>query len=142
MEDDGLPVREAGLTRGCIVRTIRILYPVLAAVVLIGPAAGHAPPPKGGAAVPNLEATEWTGMDNQTVITVRFEKGGILAYKYNGNSYRNGTWKQDGKELTFEMNGKFREYKATVTSDTIEGDSWNVAGNKWKTTLYKYTKPD
>jgi outer membrane biogenesis lipoprotein LolB len=125
------------------VHAIRTLLPVLAAILLLGPAAGgHAPPPKDAAAAPKLDDTEWTGLDDQAVTTIRFEKDGVLAYIYNGHSYRNGTWKQDGKNLYFEMNDKYRECKATVTGDTIEGDSWNVTDKKWTTTLYRYRKPN
>jgi predicted dehydrogenase len=90
---------------------------------------------------PDLIETEWVGPDGEFVTTFRFEKGGVLAYSYNGSSYRNGTWKLSGTNLSFELNDGYRTFKGQVKGSTIEGDSSNVAEKKWKTTLYQYTKP-
>ena len=114
--------------------------------MLLGPGhagAGNAPPPK-GAPVPILDDTEWVGpdLDDGTIVTFRFEKGGGLKYCYNGTTFSKGSWKQDGKTLYLEINDKYREMKATITGDSIEGDSWNVKDVKWKTSLYRYRKPD
>ncbi len=87
----------------------------------------------------NLAGAEWTGNDGAVapVVVFHFERCGVLAYSYNGNSYRNGTWKQTGNSLYFEMNNKYRECQATIRGNRIEGDSWNVQGTKWKTTIQK-----
>jgi hypothetical protein len=91
----------------------------------------------------SIAGTEWVGMDNpeRFIITYRFEEGGVVAYAYGGNSYRNGTWKQDGKKVYFELNNKFRELEATIEGEVITGDSWNTRNLKWRTTLYKYNRP-
>jgi hypothetical protein len=91
-----------------------------------------------------IDDTEWVGIDSsdKLITTFRFEKGGVLAYYYNGFTYRNGTWKQDGASVYFEMNKKFREFKGTVKGDEMTGDSWNKKGNKWQTAIYKYNRPD
>jgi hypothetical protein len=96
------------------------------------------------AQIPSIDDTEWVGSDSSEkyITTFRFEKSGLLAYYYNGVSYRNGTWKQNGASIYFEMNGKFREFKGTVKGDQISGDSWNKKGNKWETVIYKYNRPD
>jgi hypothetical protein len=99
------------------------------------------PTPKASAdptAVPSLEGTVWAGTDSSAGITTfHFEKGGALVYSHSGKTYRNATWKQDGSQLYFEMNQKFRECKATVNGDSIEGNSWNVKGKMWQTSLKK-----
>jgi hypothetical protein len=89
-------------------------------------------------AIRSVEGTEWSMPGEgpgQMNITYRFERGGVLVYRYNGQTYRNGTWKQDGNRLTFECNKKYRECRASVRGDRIEGDSWNVAGARWQTSL-------
>ena len=87
----------------------------------------------------SLTGTEWAGSDGPVaaVVTFHFERGGVLAYSYNGASYRNGTWKQNGNSLYFEMNNKFRECQATIHGGRIDGDSWNVNGLKWKTSIQR-----
>ncbi len=91
------------------------------------------PPEKVG----DLTGTTWEGDDGPMApdISIHFEAGGVLAYSSNGNSSRDGTWKQTGNSLYFERNEKLRECQATIRGDRIEGDSWNVTGEKWKTTL-------
>jgi hypothetical protein len=61
--------------------------------------------------------------------------GGLLVYSYNGQTFCNGTWRQDGNRLYFECNKKYRECQATVRGDRIEGSSWNMAGARWQTSL-------
>jgi hypothetical protein len=91
--------------------------------------------------VRGLAGTVWVGPDGEYVTTMRFERGGVLAYAYDNRSYRNGKWKQTGKKLYFEMNDKYRECEATIDGDTIRGRSWNKTDKKWTTTLYRYQKP-
>lgn len=85
----------------------------------------------------SVEGAAWAGVDMPEgfVVTYRFERDGVVAYSYNGASYRNGTWRQDGDRIYFEMNGKYRECRATVRGDQIVGESWNRAGKKWKTDI-------
>jgi len=90
-----------------------------------------------------IAGTEWVGEDNveKFIVTYRFEKNGILAYTYRGTFYRNGTWTQNGEKVYFELNNKFRELEATIEGEVISGKSWNKKGETWRTTLYKYNKP-
>jgi hypothetical protein len=92
----------------------------------------------------NLADTEWVGKDtpDNLITTYRFERGGTLAYFYNGTSYRNGTWRQTGNTIYFETNTQFRETRGTIKGDQIEGNSWNVRKERWKTTIYRYYKPN
>ena len=84
-----------------------------------------------------LEGTTWVGQDGEYVTTFRFDKGGVLTYAYVNGTYRNGTWKQTGDKLYFEMNNKFREFRGTIKGEKIEGNSWNIRDMKWKTVIYK-----
>lgn len=89
----------------------------------------------GAAGPPLLEGTTWSGLDNSDSKTFRFERGGILSYVAGGQDYRNGTWKQTGNVIYFETNKQYREFRGTMQGDLIEGDSWNVQGMKWKTSI-------
>jgi hypothetical protein len=84
----------------------------------------------------NIEGTTWAGQDGDTFTTFHFEKNGILAYQYDGRFFRNGTWKQEGNKLYFEMNNRFRECRAVIRGNVIEGDSWNKKGAKSKTKIF------
>jgi formylglycine-generating enzyme required for sulfatase activity len=83
----------------------------------------------------NLEGTTWAGQDGAEFFTYHFETNGVLAYEYRGNFFRTGKWTQDGDKLHFEMNNKYRECRALIRGNVIEGDSWNKKGAKWKTKL-------
>ena len=112
-------------------------------LMLVRPAAADvaAPPPDFDATTEtdSLLGTEWTGSDGPVaaVVTFHFERGGALFYSYNGASFRNGTWKQKGTTLYFEMNNKFRECQATIHGGRIDGDSWNINGLKWRTNIQR-----
>lgn len=84
-----------------------------------------------------LAGTVWTGNDGPVaaVVVFHFEASGVLSYSYNGVSFRDGTWEQSGNSLHFEMTKKFRECRATVRGSRIDGNSWNVNGSKWTTTM-------
>jgi len=86
----------------------------------------------------SIEGTTWVSQaegPDRWNIAYTFDTGGILVYSYNGTTYRNGTWTQDGDTIYLETNKKYRECKGTIRGDQIEADSWNVAGSKWKTSL-------
>lgn len=87
--------------------------------------------------------TEWVGADTDPddVTTFRFEKGGVVSYSYDGNSFRNGTWKLEGDTLTFELNKGFRLFKGSVTKNKISGTSTNNYKEEWISTFYLYSPP-
>ena len=72
----------------------------------------------------------------------RFEKGGVLGYSYNNNSYRNGTWKQEGDALYFECNNKYYEFRGTIRGNEITGRSWNIKGGKWELRFERQFAPE
>ena len=90
-----------------------------------------------------LKGTEWVGLDDpeKHIVTYRFEPNGILAYYYDGHSYRNGTWKQTQDKLYWETNGKYSEFSGVIAGEIIDGQSLNIKGEKWITVIYKYNKP-
>lgn len=89
----------------------------------------------------SIGGSEWVGNDDDDVTTFSFEKDGTLAYSYNGNSFRNGTWSQEGTTVRFEMNKNYRSFTGTLAKDTISGTSENTAGKKWELTMYRYEHP-
>ncbi|MBL8800236.1 MAG: hypothetical protein JNM56_40520 [Planctomycetia bacterium] len=110
--------------RNAVIVSLVLLTPGLAAAIPLPEEAFIRP-------VMSLEGTTWAG-DGAVAPTVYFfEKEGVLSYSYNGNHYRNGTWKQDGSALYFECNNKFYEFKGQVAGEEITGNSWNVNGGKW-----------
>lgn len=88
----------------------------------------------------NIVGTTWSGQDGEYQTTFRFEADGKLNYGYKNGHFDNGTWKQTGNTIYFEMNDKYREFKGTFEGDKIEGDSWNVAGKKWTTSITRKEK--
>lgn len=84
----------------------------------------------------DLAGSIWIGDDGPIGrVRFKFERSGVLEYSYRGRTYRNGTWKQSGNRLYFEMNQGFRECKAVVLGSTIRGESRNKGGEKWTTTI-------
>lgn len=87
----------------------------------------------------DLKGTVWSGFNDGVKAdwVVVFEPGGVLQYSYRGTTYRNGTWKQEGDRLYYEANQKYCECTCTITGDTIKGDSWNRAGQRWQILLHR-----
>jgi hypothetical protein len=117
--------------RGLIMSRFRIAIPVL----LIGLASAWAAPapfprPKKQPAVIDLTETTWAGDGIVTTTTYHFEKGGILRYRYNNVTYRNGTWKQTGNKIYWEANDRFCEFQGTFKDGLMTGRVWNVRGDQ------------
>jgi hypothetical protein len=83
----------------------------------------------------SLEGTVWEGrLIPEAVITVRFEKGGVLWYRYSNNKgggQRTGSWKQTGNSVYIETNQKYAEYNATVRGNRLVGSAHNVRPFQW-----------
>jgi hypothetical protein len=129
-------VSRSNLARFTGIALVALLIP------LARPGAGQPPQPANVPKAPAVEGTEWVAKDGDAVVTFRFEKGGGLAYTAGGKTLKDGTWKLDGADLTFETGGKARTCKAKVTGDKFDGESTTPDGTKWKTTAYRYAKPD
>lgn len=90
------------------------------------------------AKVPQVSGTTWSGTDSLGGTTsYTFEEDGTLSYTSRNNTYRNGTWKQNGAKITLEKNDKYAEYEGEISGDTIEGKAKNVKGLEW---TWKMTK--
>lgn len=80
----------------------------------------------------SVSGTEWTTKDTDgDTYTFRFLPGGILDYTSPSGTYRNGTWKQEGNRVTWEMNGHYADYTATVNGNLISGSAVNRAKKSW-----------
>ena len=55
----------------------------------------------------------------------------------NAWTFRNGSWKWEGVELYFETNNKFYEFRGSIRGNVIDGESWNVKGIRWPTSMYR-----
>ncbi len=85
-----------------------------------------------------LHGSRWSGSDiDSGDWEITFEKDGTITYTYNGRTFHNGTWKWQGNALYFETNKKFYEFRGTVLGDVIDGESWNVKGVRWHTSMYR-----
>jgi len=90
-----------------------------------------------------LEGTVWVSRGEGPVrkdITYEFEPDGVLVFSYGGATYRTGKWEQDGDRVYFELNQKYRECRATIHGDRIEGRSWNKPGLQWTTVMVRSAK--
>ena len=93
----------------------------------------------------SLDDTAWFGDGIVAPTRYVFNADGTLTYTYNGNTWRNGTWKQDSAKITWECNNKFCEFEGTLDGDEITGKAWNVASYrgelKFSRTYSHYPRP-
>jgi len=113
------------------------LPPVVVLVVAVGGLAVAAPrlkPEKKDA--PPLAATSWAGKTAEGWdMTIDFLPEGKMTVSYNGASYDKASWKQDGDKVYYEMNDKYCEFDGKFAGDAIEGETRNVRGKRWTTSL-------
>jgi hypothetical protein len=97
----------------------------------------------GGPAVDcsKVTAAPWTGAANWRNgdvynWTLTFRPDGVLVYAYNGSSYDNGRWEQDGRRVTFHMNNHYADYEGAISGGSMGGTNKNVTGNTgtWRVT--------
>jgi hypothetical protein len=83
----------------------------------------------------NLEGTVWEGrLIPEANMLVRFERGGVLWYRYaenGGSGSRTGSWKQTGTTVYLETNKKYAEYNAVIRGDRMIGDAHNIRPFQW-----------
>ncbi len=98
----------------------------------------YAPPePPTPPARVELKGTTWEVQDFVPNYRITFETDGTVTHGYNKRATRGGSWTFDGRNLYFEVNKKYREFKGIVDGNTIKGDSWNVKGKRWQTLLQR-----
>jgi hypothetical protein len=84
----------------------------------------------------DFRGTVWHGKTYEGwAMTLVFEPSGVLMFTYNNSTSTAGSWRSEGNTLYMEMNKKYCEFRGVRTGNTIDGDSWNVAGLRWKTHL-------
>jgi hypothetical protein len=82
--------------------------------------------------VQNLEGTIWSGIDSGGKSFVyEFLPDGALKYTTQAGTSTNGSWKQDGKLVYFEMNNKYAESEGVISNNLMTGNGWNQVGYKW-----------
>lgn len=80
----------------------------------------------------NLEGTIWSGIDSGGKSFVyEFSPDGVLKYTTEAGTFTNGSWKQDGKLVYFEINNKYAEGEGVISDNLMTGNGWNQAGYKW-----------
>jgi hypothetical protein len=85
---------------------------------------------------PPLAGTSWAGKTAEGWdMTIDFATDGKMTVSYNKASYTTASWKQDGDNVYYEMNNRYCEFAGKLAGDTIDGETHNVRGRKWATTL-------
>jgi len=110
------------------------LFELLAlAICLSMPAVAQNPyTPNPNSNAPSIAGTTWAGPDTHGRHYVyEFLADGTLHYTYENGDLTNATWKQDGDSIYMSINNKFSERKGRITGSHMEGDAWNVKGEKW-----------
>jgi hypothetical protein len=97
------------------------------ALAFASPSMAQSAPP-----APSVAGTTWGGADSDgDYYDYTFRPDGVLAYKYSGGSFTNGTWKQFGDVIYMETNHKYSERQGTIAGTHIDGNAWNVQGHEW-----------
>ena len=84
----------------------------------------------------NCARSRWFGSDIESGDwEISFEKDGKITYSYNGRTFHNGSWQWQGGALYFETNNKYYEFRGTLVGYLIDGESTNVKGIRWHTSM-------
>ncbi|MGO9316968.1 MAG: hypothetical protein ACLPXT_02885 [Terracidiphilus sp.] len=87
---------------------------------------------KGNSSVTSIAGTTWTGPDTHGRHYIyEFLTDGTLHYTYETGSFTDATWKQDGDSIYMSINNKYSERQGRITGSHMQGDAWNVKGEKW-----------
>ena len=80
----------------------------------------------------SVAGSPWVGTDSEgDYYEFHFQADGALHYKSPSGFYKNGSWKQDGDGIYMETNNKFSERQGRISGTHMEGNAWNVRGQKW-----------
>lgn len=101
----------------------------------IGPAVSS-PRPSGQAA--SVEGTTWDSEDSTGQQKYyEFQKGGKLVQYTSNERFPNGTWKQEGDRLSFEVNEGYVTFEARIEGDRFEGNAQPRFGSGWTLTAVR-----
>ncbi|MBC8555395.1 MAG: hypothetical protein H8D23_37750 [Candidatus Brocadiales bacterium] len=86
----------------------------------------------GQTTVPSVSGTTWTGKDSDgEYSTYNFLPDGKLHYDIQSGFWQNGSWKQNGNNIYFEMNNKFSVHVGTISGNKMKGTGLNTEGHEW-----------
>ncbi len=133
-----------------LLRLIVLFVAVLASAASGGQTATSGPPPPmgapqgqwngmPGAPVPSLEGQGFSGTDGTDRINFYFRKGGILHYRDPQGWWEDGSWQQNGVQVTFLLGDGFTTYHGQVIGNTISGDAINKKGKTWRFSVQQGT---
>jgi hypothetical protein len=118
-------------------RPLVVLLAVLVAAP--APAAPRLKPERKDA--PPLAGSSWAGKTAEGWdMTIDFLPEGKMTVSYNGASYNKASWKQDGDNVYYEMNDRYCEFDGKLVGDAIEGETHNVRGRRWATSLTRLVR--
>ncbi|MCX5742861.1 MAG: TIGR02996 domain-containing protein [Proteobacteria bacterium] len=80
---------------------------------------------------PRIRGTTWVGNSGVSEFTGRFLDDGALNYTQSSGTFQNGTWKQYGSVVLFEMNRHYAEYLGVILQGAIVGKAKNVSKSTW-----------
>ncbi len=92
------------------------------------------PEPPKPTSLPDLRDTAWQGVE-QADRNIYFHPDGQLSYARGQAGF--GSWRLEGNNVYFEFNKQYREFRGTINGNTIQGDSWNIGGKRWVTSLQR-----
>lgn len=97
----------------------------------------YEPPPPPPTPIRDFRGAHWFGKTyEQKDWLIVFHEDGRVSNTDNGSAHpHSGTWKAEGNSIYIELHKKYYEFNGTVVGDVLHGDSKNVGGLKWKTTL-------
>ena len=117
----------------CSAKTMKILLMILTSVwVLFSASCAHRPSSESLTPAKSIADTTWVGTDSDgDYYENHFQKDGSLHYKSPTGFWKNGTWRQDGEVVYFEMNRGYSEYDGRMSGKLMEGTGKNIKGHRW-----------
>jgi hypothetical protein len=80
----------------------------------------------------SIAKTTWSGTESDgTIVEYYFQEDGSLYYKTPSGLFKNGSWKQEDKEIYMEMNNKYVQHQGTISGTRMQGTAWNETGLTW-----------
>jgi hypothetical protein len=121
---------------GVMIRTLGVVV-----VACVAAAAVAAPVPKSlRSKVADVTGTVWVSDEtavNLGVIEYTFLEGGKLSWHQVGKNdvSTNGSWRQEGDHLYWEVNQKYVDYNVDFRGGRFEGGAVNKTNTRWTITL-------
>lgn len=80
----------------------------------------------------SLVGTSWYGDGVVGKTLYRLGPGGQMVYSYGGRTYSNGTWRQEGSRVYWEMNRGYCWFEGEVRDGQLAGVAQNKRGGRWE----------